>query len=307
MAPMAGITDRTFRNLVSQYGADVSFCEMVSAKGLYYSDESTKRLLDIEGEANVGIQIFGSEPDIISEVVDFLNENYDYTSLDLNAGCPAPKVYNNGDGAALMRDPALIGEITRVMVEKSKVPVSVKFRLGISDDSINYLEVGRICQEAGAERVTLHGRTKNQYYRGKADWEAIKKLTQALDIPVVGNGDIFSGEDARNMIEYTGCDSVMIARGALGRPFIFREIKDVLEGREPKLVSDFEILDTMVLHYEKMKEEKPEIFIREMRKHAAWYLKGMKGSNEYKDKINKLKDYDDVLSAIQEYKNLLAG
>lgn len=305
MAPMAGITDRAFREMCTEFGADICFTEMVNVKGLYYGDEGTDRLLDMgPEETNVGIQIFGRDVEIIEKVIyDKLNKLENIKILDFNIGCPAPKIFKNREGSYLMSEPELVGKILETMVKTSKVPVSAKIRLGTDPKNINYKEIAKIAEEVGVCQLTLHGRTRDSYYSGEVNIEAIKEVVELLDIPVIGNGDIFSAEDAVHMLEYTKCHSIMIARGALGNPFIFSEIKKVLKGEafsKPDLEMRREVL---LRHYEKIREYKPEhIAIREMRKHAAWYLKGLPGSNIIKNKINTAQSMDEVLIHLDSMK-----
>lgn len=303
MAPMAGITDRAFREIVMENGADLAFTEMVNVKGLYYGDENTKKLLDIEG-ASYGVQIFGRDKEIIKKVIiDDLNHRENISVLDFNMGCPAPKIYKNREGSYLMQEPVLAGEILETMVKYSRFPVTVKFRKGIDKDHINFLEIGKIAENSGVVAVTIHGRTREDFYSGQADWDAIRELKSALKIEVIANGDIFTGQDAKKMIEYTGCESLMIARGALGNPFIFSDIKNILKEEEP-IEHDFdERHKTLISHYKKLinyKEEK--VVVREMRKHVAWYLKGLRGSNPVKDKINHMDNIDEIFDLLEEYR-----
>lgn len=305
MAPMAGITDRAFREITTDYGADICFTEMVNVKGLYYGDVGTDRLLDMgPEEKNVGIQIFGRDVEIIERVIyDKLNNLDNIKLLDFNIGCPAPKIFKNREGSYLMSEPELVGAILETMVKTSKVPVSAKIRLGINPQNTNYKEIAKVAEEAGVCQLTLHGRTRDSYYSGEVNLEAIKEVVEMLDIPVIGNGDIFSADDAIHMLEYTKCDSIMIARGALGNPFIFSEIKAALNG-ETIIKPDLEMRREVLLrHYEKIREYKPEhIAIREMRKHAAWYLKGLPGSNIIKNKINTAQSMEEVLVHLDSMK-----
>lgn len=305
MAPMAGITDRAFREITTEYGADICFTEMVNVKGLYYGDIGTDRLLDMgPEEKNVGIQIFGRDVEIIEKVIyDKLNNLENIKILDFNIGCPAPKIFKNREGSYLMNEPELVGKILETMVKVSKVPVSAKIRLGTDPQHINYKEIAKVAEEAGVCQLTIHGRTRDMYYSGEVNIDAIRDVVELLDIPVIGNGDIFSAEDAIHMLEYTKCDSIMMARGALGNPFIFSEIKAALSG-ETFIKPDLDMRREVLLkHYEKIREYKPEhIAIREMRKHAAWYLKGLPGSNIIKNKINTAQSMDEVLLHLDSMK-----
>ncbi|MDO5717485.1 MAG: tRNA dihydrouridine synthase DusB [Tissierellia bacterium] len=308
MAPMAGVTDRAFREILKEHSADICFTEMVNVKGLYYGDEGTSRILDIsEQEKNTGIQIFGRDPIIIAKVIDEkLNHIDNLAVLDFNIGCPAPKIFKNKEGSYLMKEPKLVYEILKKMVEVSRHPVSAKIRLGVDENSKNYLEIAKAAEEAGIERLTIHPRTRESYYSGKADWNAIKEVKENISIPVIGNGDIFSGIDALDMIEMTGCDGIMVARGALGNPFIFEEIDAALENREyypPSFEDRYEIIKK---HYKKILEYKPEkVAIREMRKHIAWYLKGLPGSNKIKNDINTSDTIEDVFDILNRWQEKL--
>lgn len=295
MAPLAGITDSAFRIILKEMGCDYSFTEMVSAKGLYYKDPKTRELTDIDPrEGYVGIQIFGSDPEIIKKVIlNDLNHRENILSIDLNMGCPAPKIVKNGDGSALMRKPDLARKLISTMVENSIKPVSVKFRLGWDEDEINYLEIGKICEEEGVTFVTLHPRTRKAFYSGKADWNAIKNLKEYLKIPVVGNGDIFKAGDAEKMFKETNCDALSIARGALENPNLFGD------GRVMTLEEKVNLLKK---HYQlKIKQKGERRSIQEMRKHVAWYLKGFPNSNPIKNKINTENNLDQIMYLLDCY------
>lgn len=305
LSPLAGVTDRAFRSICNDNGVDYTYTEMVSAKGLLYLDKNSKEIIDkYPGEKNIGVQIFGSDPDIMTRVIKNTIDKKDlFDSIDINMGCPAPKIFKNGDGSALMRKPELVKRIIASIVESTDLPVSAKFRLGIDDDNINYLEIGRLCQDYGASKVTLHARTRKQMYSGKADWKAIKRLNEELSIPVVGNGDVFSPQDAMNMIEYTGVSSIAIGRGAMGNPFIFKQIKDYLDKGSYEKPDIDVIIETILKHYKLLVEYKNErIAINEMRKHIAWYLKGFKDSNTLKNTINITKDKDEVFELLYKYR-----
>ncbi len=305
MAPMAGITDRAFREIVMENGADKTVTEMISTKGLYYKDENTSSLLDRESGKNLGVQIFGSDPDIIAEVIDNYINPLDFEFIDFNMGCPAPKIFNNGDGSALMGKEDLAYEIMEKMVEASNKPIHIKIRLGINDKNKNYLEISKLAEKAGVSKICLHARTKSQFYTGKADWQAIKNLVETVDIPVIANGDIASAKDAVEILELTRCDSLMIGRAALGNPFVFEEIKCALEQRPYKEPSIEELYETIKTHYEKIIEYKGSRAVIEMRKHIAWYLKGLPGSAKVKDKINNLESLEDIKKTLDEYMNKL--
>lgn len=293
---MAGITDSAFRLLCREEGCGLSYSEMVSAKAMYYGDKKTETLLKIrEEEEPVAFQIFGSEPEVMAFAAEKLNDRKNVI-LDINMGCPVPKVFKNGDGSALMKNPRLIKEITEATVRVSKKPVSIKMRLGVNADSINVVECALAAEAGGASFIAVHGRTRDQYYSGKADWDYIKKVKEALSIPLIGNGDIFSAEDALRMMDYTGCDAVMVGRGALGNPWIFREILALYEGKSlPERPSLQEISEMMTRHLNLMAAFKNErIAVFEMRKHVGWYLKGVHGAAEMRRRINTINDIDEL-------------
>lgn len=305
LSPLAGVTDRAFRSICNEYSMDYAYTEMVSAKGLLYSDKTTEELLSrFPGEENLGVQIFGSDPEIMAKMAKKIQDERPYIkSIDINMGCPAKKIVKNKEGSALMKDPELVKRIIFSIKEAVNLPVSAKFRLGFDDQSINYLEIGKICQDYGCSHVTLHGRTREQMYSGKANWDAIKNLNEHLDIEVVGNGDIFSPEDALNMINYTGVSSVAIARGAMGDPFIFSQTRDLINKGNYNYPSIDLIVDTIFKHYELLMKFKGErIAINEMRKHIAWYLKGFRGSNILKNKINQTKDIKSIFLLIEDFR-----
>ena len=298
MAPMAGITDRAFREIVTDLGSGLNFTEMVSAKGLYYKDKNTKTLMDRGTETTLSIQIFGSDPDIMASVVkDYLNNDDRFQGIDINMGCPAPKIVKNGDGSALMRDLELAKRVIDKVVSASEKPVSVKFRLGWDKDSINYLELGKICEELGVSFVTLHPRTRDAFYSGEADWNAIAKLKSHLSIPVIGNGDVNTPKDIEDMFNQTNCDGILLARGALENPYLFSRME------KPDIVTMIELIKTHLnLKCEYLGER---VAVTQMRKHIAWYLKGFRNSKELKNKINTVdkkelveKVLDECLSSI---------
>ncbi len=305
MAPMAGVTDRAFREITTSFGADLCFTEMVNVKGLYYKDAGTDRLLDMGEEEEVGIQIFGRDVEIIEMIIyERINNLKNIKILDFNLGCPAPKIFKNKEGSYLLNEPDLVGKILETMVRVSNIPVTAKIRLGVDEDHKNYLEIAKICEQAGVTQLTVHGRTRDAYYAGDVDLEAIKEIKGALKIPVIGNGNIFTSGDAIHMLKYTGCDAVMIARGALGNPFLFKEIKEALKGNKSKPPTFVERKEVLLKHYEKISNYKPErITVTEMRKHAAWYLKGLPRSNVFKNKINTASSMDEVLQILEEFES----
>ena len=302
LAPMAGFTDHAFRIICKGIGANVLTSEMISAKGLFYNDKKTFELMFFEeAERPFGIQLFGSEPDIMAEAVEkVLMRKPDF--IDINMGCPTPKIVSNGDGCALMKDPVLAGKVIKSVVKASSVPVSVKIRSGWDKENINALEIASIAEKNGASLITVHGRTRDQFYRGAVNFDIIKKVKETVSIPVIGNGDIFSAKDAENMLKQTGCDGVMIGRGALGNPFIFEEIAAFFQGKEyirPDIKTKMEIcLKHIRLSVNDIGEEKA---IRDARKRISFYLKGIKNSHTAKCKAfeaKTLSEIEDILFSI---------
>ena len=288
LGPMAGVTDLPFRLLCREQGAGLVCMEMVSAKAVFYGNRNTKELLQVNpGERPVSLQLFGSDPEILSDIAARLEEG-PYDLFDLNMGCPVPKVVKNGEGSALMKDPKLVERILSSMVRALKKPVTVKIRKGFNDESVNAVEIARIAEGCGAAAVAVHGRTREQYYSGKADWEIIRQVKEAVSIPVIGNGDVDSPEAAKRMLAETGCDGVMVARGAKGNPWIFKRITEYLEtGRIPPKPSREEVKAMMLRHGEMMVEFKGEAAaMREMRKHVAWYTAGWPHSAALRNDIN---------------------
>ncbi len=302
LAPMAGVTDLPFRLLCKEQGAGLLCMEMISAKALQYKNKNTKALLAIHPkEYPVSLQLFGSDPKIISEQAKRIEE-LPFQILDINMGCPVPKVVKNGEGSALMKNPKLVYEIVYQTARAIQKPVTVKIRKGFDDTCINAVEIAKIIEEAGGAAVAVHGRTREQYYSGKADWEIIRQVKEAVSIPVIGNGDVTSGEKALEMRERTGCDGVMIGRGAQGNPWIFHELLEYdRTGKLPPRPSKEQIKETMLRHARLQLEFKGEYLgIREMRKHVAWYTKGMEGSAKLRDDINKVESYAELESLLNE-------
>ena len=303
LAPMAGVTDLPFRLICKEMGCGMVYTEMVSAKGLYYGDYKTEELLAIdEREKPVVIQIFGSDPDIMGRAAGILN-NRENIILDINMGCPTPKIIKNGDGSALMKNPQLAGKVLKAVVKESIKPVTVKIRKGWDEDNVNAVEMAKIIEECGASAVTVHGRTREQFYSGKADWSIIRKVKEAVSIPVIGNGDVFSVADAEVMIKETSCDGVMIGRGAQGNPWIFKQIDHYVKTGEtlpdPSLN---EKICVALKHMDFVMEAKGEyVAIREMRKHLAWYMKGFKNSAQLRNEINKIDNYEALRRKLEEY------
>jgi tRNA-dihydrouridine synthase B len=296
LGPMAGVTDLPFRLLCKEQGAGLLCMEMVSAKGIFYNNKNTESLLQIRPEeVPVSLQFFGSDPKIVSEMAKRVEER-PFSILDINMGCPVPKVVRNGEGSALMKNPKLVYELVSATVKAIKKPVTVKIRKGFDDEHINAVEIAKIIEEAGAAAVAVHGRTREQYYSGKADWEIIRQVKEAVSIPVIGNGDVTSGEKAIAMREQTGCDGVMIARGAQGNPWIFSELLEYERtGRLPDRPDVEEIKQTMLRHARLQIEYKGDFTgIREMRKHVAWYTKGLHGAARLRDQINQVESYAEL-------------
>lgn len=287
LAPMAGVCDLPFRLLCKEKGASLVCTEMVSAKAIYYNNKNTEELLTIdERELPVSLQLFGSEPKLMAEMAKRI-EDRPFDILDFNMGCPVPKVVNNGEGSALMKNPVLAGEIIEAMAKAIKKPVTVKIRAGFDSDHLNAVEIAKIAEESGAAAVTVHGRTREQYYSGKADRDIIKAVKEAVSIPVIGNGDIDSYESAKHMMEYTGCDAVAIGRGCQGNPWIFEELIAGASGIEYEKPSATEVKEMIMRHARMLIDYKGEfIGVREMRKHAAWYTAGFKGASKLRGKLN---------------------
>lgn len=302
LAPMAGVTDLPFRLLCKEQGAGLLCMEMISAKALQYNNRNTKALLEIDPrECPVSLQLFGADPDIISEQAKRIEE-LPFQILDINMGCPVPKVVRNGEGSALMNQPKLVYDIVYKTVRAIQKPVTVKIRKGFNDESVNAVEIARIIEEAGGAAVAVHGRTREQYYSGKADWDIIRQVKEALKIPVIGNGDVTSGKRAIAMMEQTGCDGVMIGRGAQGNPWIFRELLEYERtGQIPERPSKEKIRETMLRHARLQIAFKGDYLgIREMRKHVAWYTKGLEGSARLRDDINKVESYEELEELLKE-------
>lgn len=296
LAPMAGVTDLPFRQLCKEQGCGLLYTEMVSAKAILYNNRNTKALLQVrEEERPVAVQLFGSDPQILSDMSARI-EDGPYDFIDFNMGCPVPKVVNNGEGSALMKQPELVEAILSAMVKRLRKPVTVKIRKGFNDSSINAVEIARIAESCGVAAVAVHGRTREQYYSGYADWDIIRQVKAAVGIPVIGNGDVSAPEDARRMIEETGCDGVMIGRGVRGNPWLFSRTKAYLEtGLIPEM-PDMEAICEMIARHAAMQVEmKGELYgMKEMRKHIAWYTSGLPHSAAIRRACNELETNDDL-------------
>ena len=297
LAPMAGFSDRTFRLLCRERGADLVVSEMISAKGLLFMSEKTRALyLPEEGDAPYAVQLFGSEPETLAKAVAIVERDLgeQLLSIDLNMGCPAPKIAGNGDGSALMRDPALAGRIVRAVADAAHVPVSVKFRKGWDAAHENAVEFARVCEANGASYLTIHGRTREQMYSGVADRACMARVKQAVRIPVIANGDVHSAASALDTLRETGCDGVMLGRGALGNPFVFEEIVCALEGRPYTPPTWEERRETAMRHARMALAEKGDHAIVELRKHLAFYLRGIHDAAKLRTRINSCKTLEEL-------------
>lgn len=303
LAPMAGVTDLPFRLLCKEKGADLIYTEMVSAKGIYYRSKNTEALLEVrEEERPVALQLFGSDPEIVSEMAKRI-EDRNFDILDINMGCPVPKVVNNGEGSALLKNIPLAEKVIRKTVEATCKPVTVKFRRGFQNGEEQALELAKAAEAAGAAAVAVHGRTREQYYSGQADWNIIRRIKETVSIPVIGNGDIFSGKDAERMFEQTGCDAIMVGRGARGNPWIFTQIKHFLQTGEELPKPDLRELADMILRHARMQMEwKGELYgMREMRTHFAWYTSGYPHSAAMRRRMNEIETIEDFERVLEPY------
>lgn len=303
MAPMAGVTDKPYRTICMEMGCGLVYSEMVSAKGLFYNSANTEKLMDFEsGCGPYAIQLFGSEPEIMAGMAKKI-EDMPFDIIDVNMGCPAPKIVKNGDGSALMKNVSLAGEIISAMAAAQKKPVTVKFRKGFDEENINAVEFAKAMEKAGAAAVAVHGRTREQYYSGKADWDIIKEVKKAVNIPVIGNGDITSPETAKAMFDYTDCDAIMIGRASEGNPWIFKRITHYINTGEllPE-PTNREKAETVIKHAEMLIDFKGEyIGVREMRRHLAFYTKGMPQASAMRAEINTVMNINDIEFLVNKY------
>lgn len=303
LGPMAGVTDLPFRILCKEQGADLIYTEMVSAKGIQYNNKNTESLLCVkEEERPVALQLFGADPYIMSETAKRI-EHRNFDILDINMGCPVPKVVNNGEGSGLMKEPKLVGEIVRAVSSSISKPLTIKIRKGFTESSVNAVEIAKIAEANGAAAIAVHGRTREQYYSGHADWNVIRAVKEAVSIPVIGNGDVFGPEDAIRLVEETGCDGIMLARGARGNPWIFSQIKEYLKtGLKPEKPNVAEAVDMILRHARMSIEYKGEYTgIREMRKHVAWYTVGYPMAAKLRNRVNEISDIKSLENLLLEY------
>ena len=302
LAPMAGVTDLPYRLLCKEQGCDVMCTEMISAKALFYKSKNTRALLMSEPEERpMAVQLVGSEPELMAEMAASIEEEFDW--IDVNMGCPVPKVVNNGEGSALMKNPSLVSQIVEAMAKKLKKPLTVKIRAGFDDSCRNAVEIAKRIEAAGAAAVAVHGRTREQYYSGKADWTIIRQVKDAVSIPVIGNGDIFCAADALRMTEETGCDGVMVARGAKGNPWLFREIRALFSGETiPERPTYSEIREMILRHARLQLRYKGEYTgMREMRKHLAWYTTGCPHASALRGRANAVETMEDLERLVEEF------
>ena len=304
LAPMAGVTDAVFRSICNEYECGLTYSEMVSAKGIMYDNNNTKKILEIgKNEGQVAIQLSGSDPDVLANMAKKLDSFQEISFFDVNMGGPAPKIFKNGDGSALMKNPKLIGKIVKAISSNISKPLTIKIRKGIDDNSINAVEIAKIAEDNGAKAIAIHGRTREQFYSGEADWDIIKKIKENISIPVIGNGDITSPKKAKELLDYTGCDAIMIGRASQGNPWIFKNtVHYIKTGELLPLPTIEEKIKVSLKHLKMLVEFKGEhIGIREMRKHLGWYIKGMPKSSEMRVIINKIETYEEMKNLLESF------
>lgn len=302
LAPMAGVTDLPFRLLCKEMGCGLVYSEMVSAKGILYNNKNTTELLQVEAaERPTAIQLFGSDPKILGEMGKKI-EPYPFDIIDVNMGCPAPKIVKNGEGSAITKTPELVGQIVKSLVESQNKPVTIKFRKGFDDDHINAVEIAKIAEANGAAAVAVHGRTREQYYSGKADWDIIRQVKEAVKIPVIGNGDVTSAESADAIMRETGCDGVMIGRGAQGNPWIFHQILHWMETGEHEAKPTLEEVKQMILKHAALLVQEKGVYtgMREMRKHVAWYTTGYPHSAKLRARVNEITSLEELTGLLEQ-------